>query len=371
VTGKAILGVAMLELGHAEDAEACLAEAVSASPAHPAFCEALARAQAAGNALKRAQATLAAGIAALPDAASLRNAAIMLAIRQGDFALAVDLAEAGRRDGVADACLFGLKAHALSTLGRHEEAALAYEEALKLGPEDPYVRHLVSAAGALPSARRAPPEYLRAVFDGYAARFEAHLIGLGYRVPGLIRAAVRRHAALPEVGRLGPVLDLGCGTGLVAVALSDLPLGPLTGVDLSQRMLDEAATKQLYEELHQEDATAFLAASPPERWAMVLAGDVLCYFGALDSVMAAVHAALRPGGLFILSVEAIAEGSVAAEGWLLGKQGRYAHSPAYLAQVARAAGFVVRATEPQSLRLEAESPVPGLIAVLERPGNDG
>ncbi len=57
-------------------------------------------------------------------------------------------AEEAHAAGVADACLFGLKGHALSSLGRHAEAAEAYAEALKLGPDDPYVRHLVAASGS-------------------------------------------------------------------------------------------------------------------------------------------------------------------------------------------------------------------------------
>ena len=120
----------------------------------------------------------------------LRTAAIMVAMRRREFDRAAELAEAARRDGVADASVFGLRGHALSSLGRHEEANLAYAEALKLAPEDPYVRHLVVAAGLLPQASRAPTLYLETVFDGYATRFESHLIGLQYRVPGLLRAAL-------------------------------------------------------------------------------------------------------------------------------------------------------------------------------------
>ena len=148
--------------------------------------------------------------------------------------------------GVADACLFGLKGHALSSLGKHAEAAEAYAAALKLGPDDPYVRHLVAASGALLAAERAPVEYLRAVFDGYADRFDMHLLSLGYRVPGLIRSVLTRHPAVIAGERLGPALDLGCGTGLVAVAISDLPIGPITGVDAAPRMLTLAAATGLY-----------------------------------------------------------------------------------------------------------------------------
>ena len=53
-----------------------------------------------------------------------------------------------------------------------------------------------------------------------------------------------RHPVIAAGERLGPVLDLGCGTGLVAVVLSDLSVGPLVGVDVSSRMLAQAAAKQ-------------------------------------------------------------------------------------------------------------------------------
>jgi cytochrome c-type biogenesis protein CcmH/NrfG len=51
-----------------------------------------------------------------------------------------------------------MKGHALSSLGDHDQAVSAYQEALKLAPEDPYVRHLVVAATAMPGSKRAPEE---------------------------------------------------------------------------------------------------------------------------------------------------------------------------------------------------------------------
>ena len=74
---------------------------------------------------------------------------------------------------------------------------------------------------------RAPEGYVTALFDGDAPYFEAALLSLGYRVPGLIRRAVERllPAVVAGAAPLGPVLDLGCGTGLAGVALSDLCTG--------------------------------------------------------------------------------------------------------------------------------------------------
>jgi predicted TPR repeat methyltransferase len=366
---KALLGVLLLETGRADDAVACLKEAVAADAANPSYRQGLAAAQEASGDADTALATLTAGIALTPWRVDLRNAAILHHVRRRDFTMTWQLAEEARLAGVADAISFGLMGHALSSLGRHAEAADAYAEALKLGPDDPYVRHLVSAAGILPGAPRAPLDYVRTVFDGYADRFDAHLLSLGYRVPGLIHAAVAGHPLIVAGERLGPALDLGCGTGLVAVVLSDLAVAPLVGVDVSPRMLKAAAAKQLYAELHEADLVNFLA-EDTTRWRLIMAADTLCYFGALDAVLAAAHDRLEPGGWFVFSLEELMPDDVVASpgngSWALHRLGRYAHSLDYVAATARNAGFVVRVQERETLRFETDAPVAGFFVVLER-----
>lgn len=364
--GKALLGILLLDLGRKDDAAACLREAVNAAPDNPSFREAFANALVALDRPADAAATFEAGIAAAPGSLALRNAAILLAVRQREFSTAVTLAEDARRAGLADACTFGMKGHALSSLGQHEDAADAYAEALKLGPEDPYVRHLVAASGIRPSAPHAPADYVRTVFDGYADRFESHLIGLGYRIPGLLNTAVRAYLPLGAGPKIGPVLDLGCGTGLVGVALTGLNLGPLVGVDLSPRMLEQAAGKRLYAELHESDITAFLA-EDKRQWRLVLAADVFCYSGALEPILAAVYARLQPGGLLMFSAEALIGPYLGNGDWALGRQGRYSHAETYLLRVVRDAGFTLRALRHEPQRMEAGVPVPGYLLVLERP----
>jgi predicted TPR repeat methyltransferase len=371
---KAVLGVVLLEMNRPEDAVPCLREAVAAEPRHPACVRAYATALERTGARDAAAQALADGIRVVPGDAGLRTAAIMVAMRGRDFAAAADIAEAARQDGVADAQVFGLRGHALSSLGRHEEATASYAEALKLAPEDPYVRHLVAAAGLLPQSTRAPAPYLETVFDGYAQRFEAHLIGLHYRVPGLLRAALlelRPELAEPG-GAMGPVLDLGCGTGLMGVVLSDLPLGPFTGVDVSDGMLREAAAKELYGTLVHRELEAFLA-QDATIWPLVLAADVFCYFGVLDEAMRLCHARMPPGGLLLFTVEEMAQPGAedVAKGWRLGRQGRFSHHPDYIARVAEQAGFAMRMMRREALRSEAGAGVAGLVVALERVRHDG
>jgi predicted TPR repeat methyltransferase len=366
---KAILGGALLDLGRTDEAVACLTEAVGEEPAEIDYRQALATALEKAGRRDAAFRVLADGIALCPANISLRNAAILLCLRIRDFNQAVRLAERARSQGAVDACTLGMEGHALSSLGRHDEAARAYQDALKLGPDDPYVRHLVVSSGAMPDSKRAPEDYIRTVFNGYADRFEGHLISLGYSIPGVIRSILQNHPKIIAGLSLGPVLDLGCGTGLVALATGDLALGPFTGVDLSPRMLSHARAKRLYTELCEADILTYLAGSQ-QRWPLILAADVLIYFGALEELLARVHDALEPGGWFVFSVEEVLadhDGVMPGNGsWALQRRGRYAHSPDYVYEAACAAGFrVVRMNRPV-VRHEVGEAVPGLLLTLER-----
>jgi predicted TPR repeat methyltransferase len=367
---KALFGELLLALGRSAEARACLAEAVAAAPRDLVFRELLSQALSACGEMDAALATLLDGIAIVPGATATRNAAILLCIRRREFSQAERLAEQTRIDGIADASTFGLRGHALSSLDRHEEAARAYNEAAKLAPADPYVRHLAATSGITAGEARAPDDYVRTLFDGYAERFEAHLVCLGYRIPGLIRRHVIEFAAVADIG---PVLDLGCGTGLVALALSDLGAGPFTGIDLSPRMLDHARAKRLYATLHEAQLPAALHQDTAS-WRLILAADVLCYFGALQEMFDAVRARLTSGGRFIFSAEELLpdhDGKIPGNGdWALGRLGRYAHNPRYIARIADSSGFHCVALDREILRHEAGSPVIGLIMVLERPRDD-
>jgi predicted TPR repeat methyltransferase len=370
---KAILGLALLRLGFVGDAVSCLAEAVAGSPTDLDYREALSSALEKSGDPETALLVLTDGIELCPASVAMRNAAILLCVRRRDFSQAVRLAEKARSLGIADACTFGLKGHALSSLGQHDLAGIAYQDALKLGPEDPYVRHLVVSSGAMPDSKRAPEGYVRTVFDGYADRFEAHLVSLGYRIPGAIHTLLQAHPKIVAGLPVGPVLDLGCGTGMVALAIGDLNLGPFTGVDLSPRMLAHARAKRIYTELREADIVTDLA-EDTEHWPLIIAADVLCYFGALEELLGLVHRRLQPDGWFVFSVEEILpdhDGVVPGNGdWALQRQGRYAHAEHYVYEAVCAAGFRVLRMDRPVVRQEAGADVPGLLLAVERIRHD-
>lgn len=88
----------------------------------------------------------------------------------------------------------------------------------------------------------------RRVYRDWAATYDEDFAGRsGYRFPGLIAQA------FVDAGGSGPVLDAGCGTGLVADHLPDSIV--VDGVDLSPDMLAVAARKGRYRTLVEADLT--------------------------------------------------------------------------------------------------------------------
>ena len=98
--------------------------------------------------------------------------------------------------------------------------------------------------GAVYDARA--PEEVAAVYDAWASTYDAEMAKAGYRHPAVGLALLARH--LPRGA--GPVLDAGCGTGLLGDWLGILGFAPVEGLDLSPGMLEVARRKGSYARLH-------------------------------------------------------------------------------------------------------------------------
>ncbi|WP_430397857.1 methyltransferase [Ferrovibrio sp.] len=239
-------------------------------------------------------------------------------------------------------------------LERRADALITYRRLLQLKPDHAEAAHLAAIlAGATPE--KADADYVAKLFDAFADNFDRTLTHwLDYRAPQHVATAAR--AAL--AGRVAEhALDLGCGTGLLAPEMNGL-VRRLDGIDLSPRMIEKAAERKLYHQLEVAEIVAYLAARPA-RFDLLLAADVLAYFGRLDDVFAAAQAALKPVGHFVATVEAHS-----GDGFSAGKSGRFAHGEGYLRQAAQAAGFAVASLQPVALRMEDGKPVPGLVFAL-------
>jgi predicted TPR repeat methyltransferase len=194
----------------------------------------------------------------------------------------------------------------------------------------------------------------RSDFDQYAGHFDQHLAEvLDYRTPAVLDAALRK-SYVPEGA---DTLDLGCGTGQCSPYLRPYSRC-LTGVDLSQKMLDKARARELYDHLECLDISEFLAQRGDE-FDLIVAADVFVYFGDLAPMFSQVHNALRPDGYFCFSTEV----SESAD-FRLTSSNRYAHSLAYLRRLANSAGFALTGADPAPLRMENGVQVMGYAVVM-------
>ncbi len=227
---------------------------------------------------------------------------------------------------------------------------------LRLVPEDHIgARMLLAYTGAEAVPERPAPAYLTRLYDKYAASYDQKLLGsLHYQCPQLIRAALQRHRQ-----HKGAILDLGCGTGLCGQAVSSMATR-LDGVDLSPQMLAKARQRNIYDALAVDDLYPFLE-KKAGCYDVIVAAGVFEHIGDPRHVFQAAFGALRDSGLFVFTAEdnPTQELSVNSSGY-------YMHGRVYLAERAAQCGFVVRALESVTLRLDNDAPVRGLCVVLSR-----
>ena len=321
------LGVLLRASGHPLDAEAAYRTAIELDPGH---ADAYTNLGILLNGLKRAE-----------EAVACFCKAITLRPRHPD----------ARR----------LLALAYCTLGDVDAAAGIFDEWLDEEPDSPVALHMRAACTGRDVPARASSAFVEQTFDGFAASFESKLQKLSYRAPALV-AAMLEDAGLEPGARLD-VLDAGCGTGWCGPLI--VPYAArLVGVDLSGGMLAHARDKGVYHTLVRAELTGFLR-DHSGAFDLIVSADTLVYFGPLDEVFACAAHALRPGGLLVCTLEALAAGGDAAD-HRLELHGRYSHAEPYVERVLGGAGLRAEIAHAE-LRLEAGIPVAGLVIRARKP----
>lgn len=253
--------------------------------------------------------------------------------------------------------------------GRSAEALECYRQVIRFVPDHPIASHLVATLAG-EQLEHASPEYIERVFNGYAGSFETHLVqDLKYDIPEKMAALLQEYA--PHAEKKWRVLDLGCGTGLVAEKISMLA-EQLTGVDLSAKMLEVAEKKRLYTRLVKADLFEFMRSEAAASYDVITAADVFVYAGKIDTASAEAHRLLAEGGLFSFSIEELdaselpPNDNAESPGYALTSSGRFAHSPALIKALANKCGFRVLRMEPTRIRFNKGEPVNGWLALWEK-----
>lgn len=255
------------------------------------------------------------------------------------------------------------RALALEKAGEIDAAVKAYEEVLAIDPDDhggASVR--IAALGRGEAPPKAPDAYVETLFDQHAEAFEDILVEqLGYTVPMMVR---QRLQSL-ELGPFQRLLDLGCGTGLTGGTLRDM-VADMTGIDISENMVEIAHEKELYETLYVAELEDFLEDNDDEPFDIVTATDVLPYLGALEPLFFGAAENMVSGGIFIFSSETAEDTIMAGRPFIVGPHQRYLHAEAYVRERLAATGFELVEITDINVRMQDGNPSPGHLVVARK-----
>lgn len=263
------------------------------------------------------------------------------------------------KPGFLDA--LGNLAELLCEHNRFDDAIIIYRQRLQHAPEDGYTRHMLAKLTGQ-TTERAPDQYVSTVFDLYADNFDAHLTEkLRYNAPAQLVGLLTKHTTPDAVW---DALDLGCGTGLVGLAMAT-HIKSLVGIDLSPKMLDKARARQLYQRLECADVLAAMQKEQASSYDAIVAADVFIYIGKIDDVIREAKRLLRPDGLLAFSIEVLENepGTEQEQAYRLESTGRYSQALGYLDKLASDNGFAVVDMVPCAIRTEGETPVNGCLAL--------
>jgi predicted TPR repeat methyltransferase len=191
--------------------------------------------------------------------------------------------------------------------------------------------------------------------DQYDVKMVRHL---KYQLPMQMAAMVK--ARFPE-GAFN-LLDLGCGTGLLGVALGAFD-GVLVGVDLSLKMIEQAARHNCYARFHAVNVLDALANTPDGLYDVLTASDVFSYVGDLTEAIPHAVRILRAGGYLMFSCEVAAEDG---PDLVLQPSLRYAHKRSHIEALCQSAGCDEVSVEPVALFLEGQDMVAGFTVVAHK-----
>lgn len=240
--------------------------------------------------------------------------------------------------------------------GSTTKAIKLYSRLLAINPTHNAARHMLNSLSGK-TTNSAPLDYVETVFDNYAGDFEKSLVEkLHYKAPSLLKELYLRHF---NEGPRKNCLDLGCGTGLTGLEFRSY-CTDLTGLDISKKMLRQAAGKNIYDTLVKDDILHYLR-SITGVFDMIVAADVFTYIGDLDQIFSACTARSSTGALFLFSVE-----ESTTERFELKTTGRFGHSLHYISRLSRDHGWNQVDASLSQLRKDKGNWINGLLLLLEK-----
>ena len=281
---------------------------------------------------------------------------------KGDLVAAADLLEQAIELAPKFASAWFTLGEIRERLGQREGAIAAFRRACEADPDDRHGASVRLMRLGAENLSEMPKGYVQALFDQYAPRFEAALLGdLNYRAPQLLfKAVLAACLAEKKPAFFRRAIDLGCGTGLAASTFAR-EVDHFIGIDLSPKMIDQARATGFYETLEVDDMVQALRRKPDASAELILAADAMVYVSDLVPVLGEVKRVLTVGGLVAFTLE-----THGSEGVVIGEGLRYAHGAEYVRKAVSGAGLKLLSLEEASPRTEDDQPVRGLVVVASR-----
>ncbi len=242
--------------------------------------------------------------------------------------------------------------------GHPEQGIADASRLLEAAPHDPVYSYFSDLAhGKTPLHQ--PVELSRGLFDGLADMYDMRMVhGLKYQLP---RQVAEKITALYPDKNLN-ILDLGCGTGLLGVFLGEID-GFLIGVDISRKMIEQAARHGVYARFHTVNLLDALKETPDAIYQVITALDVFIYAGDLTQAIPDAYRILTPGGHLMFSCEAATENG---PDLVLQSSDRYAHKRSHVEALCKSAGFASMEVQDTVLRLENNAPINGFLVIARK-----
>ena len=238
------------------------------------------------------------------------------------------------------------------------ERALHY---LKRVGEDeeisPAAKHLMAAIKGDTEDTKTSSEmvYAERLFDYYAETFDQSLHGLQYKTPQKILMMVKEHLGNAQY----KIVDLGCGTGLVAKAFHD-NIQTIVGSDLSQKMLNKASEINVYADLVKLDALSHVQ-KLENKWDLAIASDVFVYIRDLHPIFMAIKSK-KNIRYFAFSVEI---NRVNSDDVYLQETGRYCHRVSSIERFLNEIQVEIMESKEVELRTNNGEPVKGQLLLAK------
>ncbi|MBU0728772.1 MAG: tetratricopeptide repeat protein [Proteobacteria bacterium] len=350
------LGATLEEYNDMQGALNCYRKALRTDPNDPRILNNLGKALYLQGKTEEALNYLNRAVMIAPDYPLAQNNLGVLLCALGRTSEAIDCFKQSLATNPQDSATLYNLAGALNTAGNETEAESFYQQALAADQHNAAARHMLAAISGTPT-HKAPADYVVDTFDRYAAHFDYQLTEkLGYQVPGILKDAL-----IQTIGdtRFAHGLDLGCGTGLSGLAFRGLTK-TLSGVDLSERMLEKAESKNIYDKLYKDDLISFLEKTE-DKFDLFIATDVFIYIGDLLRIFKTIRERAASSAYLAFSIETAGE----VRDYELRSSGRYAQSADYIHRLAAECGFTVAADQEQNIRKEQGQWINGRIFILK------